>query len=549
MLLRFIIFIFAFFLSGYSHAVLVIDITCVKHCSVGGVNFSSPSTGCASIPDQGDFHYSWPACDGTCWGKDARTGIEGSMGVCVALPPCAADEIRKSPDYECHPDCKNGKVEREGVCQCPVGTQFNPYSNKCDASCPAPMSVQANGECSCGPGKHPHTDNYGNKMCLPDPEQDCPDTKVRDWSGACVDFSPDPNKDPGDTCPYGSYWDTTNQVCKGGSAPPKPADPGTPPGDGNPPPGGGNPPPGDGNPPPGGGNPPPGGGNPPPGDPPNPVQPPKPVEPPKPDPEDNCPAGYVNLNGNCIKVESCPPGSHSVAGNCVPDKEDPTGCPPGEVNINGTCLKVGTCPPGQYSVDGVCKPNETDPTGCPPGEVNINGNCFKVGTCPPGQHSVDGVCKPNETDPTGCPPGQVNINGNCVQTGECPPGQVLVNGKCSIKSEEPKPDTGPSTEWGKPPSVPEPQSWIVSNYKDGLPGVWNNFQSSLAQTSLIKGIDSIGSCVPSGGSCPDFTISLNFGMANFGSFNIAPPCWIWDILKAIIIITSLFTARRLIFGG
>jgi len=54
-----------------------------------------------------------------------------------------------------------------------------------------------------------------------------------------------------------------------------------------------------------------------------------------------------------------------------------------------------------------------------------------------------------------------------------------------------------------------------------------------------------------GEACPQFTIPLNLGLAqwNFGSRTTTIPCSVWTVCRWVIIISALFLARALIFGG
>jgi hypothetical protein len=69
------------------------------------------------------------------------------------------------------------------------------------------------------------------------------------------------------------------------------------------------------------------------------------------------------------------------------------------------------------------------------------------------------------------------------------------------------------------------------------------------QTPFFAALNVLKGCIPSGGSCPSWIFNANLGFANFGSHEISPPCWIWPAIAAIIIFTSIMTARKIIFGG
>ncbi len=87
-------------------------------------------------------------------------------------------------------------------------------------------------------------------------------------------------------------------------------------------------------------------------------------------------------------------------------------------------------------------------------------------------------------------------------------------------------------------------------YPDGLVGIWNQKSEQLKQASVFT---LAGELMPTGltsGTCPTWPITLDFaGWANYGQHDVAPPCWIWDVAKTIVIIGALMLARSLIFGG
>ena len=88
-------------------------------------------------------------------------------------------------------------------------------------------------------------------------------------------------------------------------------------------------------------------------------------------------------------------------------------------------------------------------------------------------------------------------------------------------------------------------------YPDGFAGVWSSFKTNISQTSFVRLISELTPNIGSGGSCPVWTFDLGFiPGASMGVHRLgAEYCFIWPILKIILMITALFTARRLIFGG
>jgi hypothetical protein len=54
--------------------------------------------------------------------------------------------------------------------------------------------------------------------------------------------------------------------------------------------------------------------------------------------------------------------------------------------------------------------------------------------------------------------------------------------------------------------------------------------------------------IPGSGSCPAFNMEWEF-FGVTGSFDFSSYCWIFDILKAFVIISAFAVARAIIFGG
>ena len=178
-----------------------------------------------------------------------------------------------------------------------------------------------------------------------------------------------------------------------------------------------------------------------------------------------CPAGWLNVGGECVTGQACPAGTAFEDGCCV-YKE----CPPSYVSIGGRCVPPPMlCKSDETYADGRCAPAM-----CPPGLVvtppknGTNGatnglrrtahelkkssatnGLAKNGigppptngigiTCPDGKTAVSGQCAPPGDGGKkmcagycGCPAGsKADGNGNCVRTppvvDECPRGTVQV---------------------------------------------------------------------------------------------------------------------------
>ena len=88
-----------------------------------------------------------------------------------------------------------------------------------------------------------------------------------------------------------------------------------------------------------------------------------------------------------------------------------------------------------------------------------------------------------------------------------------------------------------------------AKYPDGIVGVWEQHKATWDQSDLFVWMSSLSDGWPSGGSCPSWTISLSGLPGLSGSGDLSVPCWIWPVIKAILIISALLAARRIIFEG
>lgn len=87
-------------------------------------------------------------------------------------------------------------------------------------------------------------------------------------------------------------------------------------------------------------------------------------------------------------------------------------------------------------------------------------------------------------------------------------------------------------------------------YPNGMEGIWAEQKEALKGTSLVSLVGKLMPNVGDGGTCPTWTLNLDVAQwASFGTHDVAPPCWIWDVAKAILILSALLLARALIFGG
>lgn len=95
---------------------------------------------------------------------------------------------------------------------------------------------------------------------------------------------------------------------------------------------------------------------------------------------------------------------------------------------------------------------------------------------------------------------------------------------------------------------PEVTPFYEQKYKEGFKSVWEKNQASFDNSAFISFLKSF---VPSfSGSCPAFGLSFNIATwANYGSMDFMSICYVLDFVKSILLVSSLFLCRALIFGG
>lgn len=118
-----------------------------------------------------------------------------------------------------------------------------------------------------------------------------------------------------------------------------------------------------------------------------------------------------------------------------------------------------------------------------------------------------------------------------------------------VKPETPETPKEPEAPPTDTPLGPVPDLY-ERKYPDGMEGVWNTYKDQLKNTSLGTLASKLMPNIPDGGTCPQWPINLDMAQwAAFGTHDVAPPCYIWGIAKAILIVSALLLARALIFGG
>lgn len=138
----------------------------------------------------------------------------------------------------------------------------------------------------------------------------------------------------------------------------------------------------------------------------------------------------------------------------------------------------------------------------------------------------------------------VNVTTTTTSTTRNQDGEVVSS---TTTQGEPGEDDSPPTDTPLPP-VPD---LYVRKYPDGMVGIWNQYKEQIKASSLATAVsDLLPANIGDGGTCPSWPLNLSMASwADFGTHDVAPPCWIWGVAKAILILSALLLARALIFGG
>lgn len=93
-------------------------------------------------------------------------------------------------------------------------------------------------------------------------------------------------------------------------------------------------------------------------------------------------------------------------------------------------------------------------------------------------------------------------------------------------------------------------SFYTSKYPNGIEGVWQTAKDDIESSSAGQLIQNLTPNVSDSGTAPIWNMDFNLGaLGNYGSYSLTPDSSLWLIIRTILIITSLFVARGLIFGG
>jgi hypothetical protein len=93
-------------------------------------------------------------------------------------------------------------------------------------------------------------------------------------------------------------------------------------------------------------------------------------------------------------------------------------------------------------------------------------------------------------------------------------------------------------------------SFYTSKYPNGIEGIWQTSKDEIEGSSAGQLIQNLTPNISDTGTAPIWNMDFNLGaLGSYGSFSLTPDSSLWFIIRTILIITSLFVARGLIFGG
>lgn len=96
------------------------------------------------------------------------------------------------------------------------------------------------------------------------------------------------------------------------------------------------------------------------------------------------------------------------------------------------------------------------------------------------------------------------------------------------------------------------ESFYTAKYPEGVQGVISTHYNSISGT-VTSGIKNVfGTVNLSGGSRPAYSASLDFGFANYGTFDIYREAFlniVFTFLRAYFLVSCIFYCRSLVFGG
>lgn len=234
--------------------------------------------------------------------------------------------------------------------------------------------------------------------------------------------------------------------------------------------------------------------------------------------------------------------------------EQPETCTESSANFLGYvgdkpfCADAGTTPtpdPGEGGGDGEDPEEGGDGSegGCPDGQTWVPGTSGGAGSCVNGSGDGGGGDTGGGTGGSGGTGGTGTGGGDTGGGSGDGSGTGGGTGDGEGEGEEGEGEA-PGYSW------PVEFKFYEPKYDKTVGELVTEKMQQIGDAPVVQLIDKLTTGPGSGGSCPSWSFAFNLGAAgNYGSMNVAPPCWIWTAIKTIMIITALFAARRIVFGG
>jgi hypothetical protein len=238
-------------------------------------------------------------------------------------------------------------------------------------------------------------------------------------------------------------------------------------------------------------------------------------------------------------------------------------CPAGQVrNAAGECVAGGLVPATDSDIDAAATQVANDPATAVPQVQALSQNNLTLDPSTPMTLTTPGpVTTPSTTQTVSGPTGTTTTTSNQTITFNHG-GDTITNSNFTTSivnntttTTDPNvTTTDPTTtdtdvdSYSDTPFAAVPTLY-EQKYPDGIEGVWNDNKDSILQSAFFESINSL---IPtfSGGSCPNFGLNLNIASwASYGTQSFPVPCWVYDAIGLILLVTAAFTARAIVFGG
>lgn len=167
--------------------------------------------------------------------------------------------------------------------------------------------------------------------------------------------------------------------------------------------------------------------------------------------------------------------------------------------------------------------------------------------------SVDTNTSKGKTIWTISPTGEITMKDVITDTEShtTPEGQTSTGSTTSTETpNQTDPDTPPADQPALPadPAMPTVPELYKQKYEDGLTGVWNDKKDEFMNSEFIQSIKSLAPEGLDSGTCPQWSLGFDMGVANYGEQSLPFPCWLAPFLKAVMMLTAAFTARKILWG-